>query len=263
MAPIALESFISTGLGNKLHHHFLAPKNYPDWNSPRTQRSYDAASEQSFSKQKLEELSYMFGNGCANERQFSYCSELLVWLALTASLQLEGVIVDHAPEELERGDPHIRDKGIDLIVSHLSQEGDREPLLGINVKLGKKRPDQLHERTFHSPRLNIPYTNCSLGSWRVDSWEREDVDVRTWMLNYVVPNMKAGKDVPHLGAFREFVMSNLTQTLTGYYEKAQLILEGFRIQNEEERNLLPVNPEQTHIFMKRLEEVTEIFYRNT
>ena len=187
----------------------------------------------------------------------AFLSEWLACIALQNNLQGTDYAVFLAPPQLERGgEGH---SGIDLLLSEKKENNALELLLGINIKLKRTQPKRKYEVHKFDPRIAAPYCHLSLGDWQIPTREYESIGIRSWINEYVAPNiLKTGK-IPYFAQFQQYVTTKLSHTLGHYWAKVKEIQLKKYEPEDQEKFIIPPTVEEQELFYSKLTTVDTLF----
>ncbi|MBP9798016.1 hypothetical protein KBC70_02615 [Candidatus Woesebacteria bacterium] len=244
--------------------NLVAPRTYPDWTNPSTLKRYDSETEAEYAKRHLQQIGLLLVGAAKakdkKEHSLASMSEALIVLALRKPLSQFGFDVQLAPEELEQGDYDLNDKGFDVTIAR-SENGTDVPFLVLNAKLRALKDGQRADGHCYSYRAKAPYVSCSLGNWKIDTRDAQEVDYRTWAEEYVIPHIKKGGGIPHIPEFQNGVIEALSTTVNHYQHRVNRIKTGSYILSDAARSLLPDDPAEHESFEYKLRTMAETLER--
>lgn len=139
--------------------------------------------------------------------------EHIVNLSLRNPLEDVGFKVDLTPQSLEKSNQG--QKGVDLLVCDTEQM----VYLGIDVKLRRGKSPYERDGFGWNSNLLSPFIYLSLGNFKVDMWDKDNVGIREWLGKYVIPKVITTGKIPEIDVFRKYLLTRIEKSLTGCVER--------------------------------------------
>ena len=187
----------------------------------------------------------------------SVLSEWAAYQTISSTLDGTGFAVELAPPGLETGEKGRR--GIDIVISTQPDRDAATPLLGINVKLQAIKPEDRLEKHRFDPAICGPAINVSLGDWRVDTKNQEELDIRSWINTRAVKNIIKSGQLPYFNLLRGYIFDRISVTLNAYVWKTDHYMSGNYIPNDHEAHLFPANSQDFDSFNEKLRITQTLF----
>lgn len=173
--------------------------------------------------------------------------EHAVKLALQEALRGTGFTIQLSPQNLESGE---KTKGVDLLICG----AHNEIYLGIDVKLRPNKSKYDRDGCGWHAQLAAPFIYLSLGAFQVDTLEAEQIDIRTWFQDYVIPSFEGSGQFPKFHDFRAFLLRRIERSL---YARIERTLYPYHDQKEFEATN---SAEEEEMMQTKLAVLHSLFY---
>lgn len=176
--------------------------------------------------------------------------EYLVVLALQRQLMKVGFNIYLAPQSIECGKED--QKGIDVIIV----DSENSPYLGINVKLRKGKSTLSRDSGGWNGNISTPYIYLSLGSLAINTKEKNKLDVKQWLTESVIPNIKISGKFPHFEQFQHYLIQRIEKSLCGLSDVIQHESEKYKTSTYRQA---PREDESKQIFEEKIRIMHQLF----
>ena len=175
-------------------------------------------------------------------------SEFVVDLAINPLISPHGYRVNMAAQSIEGGGKDQR--GVDLLIVDRQQK----IMMGIDVKLRKKKSVENRNGGAWLGNLAAPFINLTLGNWPVEVKDESVGNVKQWLVKCALPNIAGGGKIPGLNSLRSFAVTRIKNSL-----EHQLA----RLDNNQPVTTtnLPLNRQERVACRQKLKGLIEVFGR--
>lgn len=139
--------------------------------------------------------------------------EHVVFTALSKNISEKNLDLYCAPQSLELSNKF--QKGVDLLIC----DKEKEPLLGIDVKLRKGKSFLNRDGYGWQSTLKCPYIYLSLGNFSVDTREGKNKKIRDWLSECALDKISNSGKIPKLNEFKKYLSERIKNSLTGIIER--------------------------------------------
>jgi hypothetical protein len=143
----------------------------------------------------------------------SLIAEQIVKLSLRHLLQNTGFCANLAPQTLECGTQN--QKGVDVIVV----DTNNLAYLGIDVKCRVGKSPWNRDGYGWNQGLLAPFIYLSLGNWKIDTYDRQQVPIKEWLSGYAIPKIAQSGKIPHFFDFERYIAGRIERSLNGFTER--------------------------------------------